>query len=197
MVRLTRMVFLAAVALVGFAATSARAGLLPVNVSVNPEGDNFRWTYNIVLPTDSQLRSGDYFTIYDFGGLVSTSNVQPDGWTFATSNTGPVPTGVDPHDSADLPNLTWTYSGPTIGSGQIGLGNFWAVSKYQDSVDSFFTATTHRTADGRVDANITDTTVPVPTSGGGGTTLTPEPTTLVLAGLGLPLLGVSRLRRKK
>ena len=62
------------------AAVPARAGLLPVNVSVTPEGGNFQWTYAVVLPTDSQLRSGDYFTIYDFGGLVAGSIQAPTGW---------------------------------------------------------------------------------------------------------------------
>ncbi len=196
MIRLTRAILLAAVAILGLVGSTARAGLLPVSVSVNPEGVNYRWTYSIVLPTDSQLRSGDYFTIYDFGGLVSTSNVQPDNWTFETAASGPVPAGVNPADSASLPNLTWRYTGPTIGSGQTGLGNFWAVSQYQESTDSFFTATTHRTTDGRVDQNITDTTVPVPTATPVDPNLVPEPTTLLLAGLGLPLIGLARLRRR-
>jgi hypothetical protein len=42
---------------------NATAGLLPVTVTVLPDGNNFRWTYSIVLPTDSQLQHGDYFTI--------------------------------------------------------------------------------------------------------------------------------------
>lgn len=180
--------FLASLAM----ASNASAGLLPVNVSILPDGGNFRWTYNIVLPTDSQLRNGDYFTIYDFGGLVPGSASSLKDWTFTESNLGPVPPGVVPTDDPNVPNLTWTYNGPTIPSGQIGLGNFWALSQYQDSTTSSFTARTHRTSDGEIDTNITDTLVPVPT----GPTQAPEPTTLVLAGLGLPLVGlVRRIRR--
>jgi PEP-CTERM motif len=196
MKRMTRSLLLALGLGAFVATTTAQAGLLPVNVTVNPEGNNFRWTYNIVLPTDSQLRSGDYFTIYDFAGLVSTSNVQPDGWSFNTSNKGPIPDGVQPDDSDLLPNLTWRYTGPTISSGQTGLGNFWAVSEYQDATDSFFTAKTHRTADGLVDTNITDTVVPVPTANP-GTNLVPEPTSLLMAGLGLPVLGLLRRFRRQ
>ncbi len=188
-----RLLAVIAVALVG---QSARAGLLPVTVTTATEGDKFRWTYAIVLPTDSQLRSGDYFTIYDFAGLVTPSNSQPAGWTFSAANVGPVPDGVDPDDSATLPNLTWRYTGATLSSGQTGLGNFWAVSEFGEATNSFFTARTHRTADGRVDTNITDTVVPVPTSTP-NPNLVPEPTTLALAGLGLPLMGLVRLIRRK
>jgi hypothetical protein len=184
-------------AILGLAASlamtnAATAGLLPVNVTVLPDGGNFRWTYNIVLPTDSQLAHGDYFTIYDFGGLVPNSASTPKDWAFTSSMLGPVPPGVVPTDDPNLPNLTWTYTGPTIPSGQIGLGNFWALSQYQDSTTSSFTARTHRTSDGDIDTNITDTSVPVPT----GPTQTPEPTTLVLAGLGLPLAGLARRIRR-
>jgi len=189
--------WLAACVLALSAGSTARAGLLPVTVTIAPEAENFRWTYAIVLPTDSQLRSGDFFSIYDFDGLVSTSNAQPDGWAFTMSKSGPVPIGVDPTDDPNIPNLTWRYTGPTISTGQIGLGNFWAVSLFGTSIDSFFTARTHRTSDGGVDTNITETTVPVPTAVP-PPNLVPEPGTLALAGLGLPFVGLlRRLRRKK
>src|SRR5262245_45702473 len=65
MIRRTLIVrlFAAAVVAVGLAATPAKAGLLPITVSVQPESGNFRWTYSIVLPSDYKLQSGDYFTI--------------------------------------------------------------------------------------------------------------------------------------
>ena len=77
---------LAAAAVALGVAQSATAGLLPTSVTVTPDAANYRWTYAIVLPTDSMLRSGDYFTIYDFGGLVPGSIVAPDGWTASVSN---------------------------------------------------------------------------------------------------------------
>ena len=112
------------------AAAPAPAGLLPVQVSVLPESGNFRWTYAIVLPTDSQLQSGDYFTIYDFGGLLPGTPAAPSGWTTDVANVGTTPDRLNPDDNGALPNLTFTYGGPTINTGQTGLGNFWAVSLY-------------------------------------------------------------------
>jgi len=168
------------------------AGLLPVQVSVLPDGGNSRWTYAIVLPTDSQLQSGDYFTIYDFGGLIAGSTTAPTGWSVSIANLGTTPDLLNPTDNGSIPNLTFTYSGATINTGQTGLGNFWADSAFSSSTDSYFTARTHRTSDGRPDSNITETVVPVPTA----PPSLPEPTTLALAILGLPLLGVARLVRR-
>jgi hypothetical protein len=182
----------AAIALTG---ATAQAGLLPNSVTVAPEADNFRWTYSIVLPTDMQLQAGNFFTIYDFQGYVPGGESAPDGWSFSASKVGPTPDRLNPADDADLWNLTWTYSGG-LQNGQVGLGNFWASSMYSDSAEDFFTAQTFRTSDGLLDRNITTTLTPVgtdipPPSG------VPEPATLVMAGLGLPLLGLGRLVRKK
>lgn len=185
--------FVAAIAAVA-SATTATAGLLPVSVTVTPDSGNFRWTYAIVLPTDSQLKAGNYFTIYDFNGYVAGNEKAPDGWTLSVQNTGPTPNLLRPTDDPSITNLTWTYNGPTIPSGQIGLGNFWAFSQSGSSASASFTAITARTSDGQADSNITETSVP---TGSTIVTTTPEPTTLLLAGLGLPLVGVTRMVRRR
>jgi hypothetical protein len=183
-------IFALVVILAPVGSNQAQAGLLPVSVTVTPEAGNFTWTYSIVLPTDSQLRTGNYFTIYDFRGFLPGTATGPTGWDFAVSNVGQTPALLAPFDDASLPNLTWTYLGPnTVTSGQVGLGNFSASSIYGGINDSFFTALTNRTSDGRLDANITTTDVPVPAA-------VPEPTTLVLAGLGLPLAALARRARR-
>jgi PEP-CTERM motif len=197
--------FAAAVLAVGVSAAPAMAGLLPVSVSVQPEAGNFRWTYSVVLPTDMKLQAGSYFTIYDFGGYVPGSGTLtspfPDdsalaNWKLSTSNVGPTPNRLNPQDDPNTPNLTWTYNGPTIGPGQLTLGNFSAASTFQDSQASFFTATNPRTT-GEIDSNITETISPVGTTSAPPPGV-PEPATLALAGLGLPFIGVARwLRRNK
>lgn len=195
--------FTAAVAIVVSAGT-ADAGLLPVSVTVQPEAGNFRWTYSVVLPTDMKLQAGSYFTIYDFAGYqagsAAVSATSPDDsfaqyWTLSQTNLGPTPDRLNPQDDPAISNLTFTYNGPTIPAGQLTLGNFAATSAYGTTADSFFTATNQTAASGQVDSNITSTLTP---RGDGPPPVgTPEPTTLVLAGLGLPLIGLRRVLRRK
>lgn len=189
---IARLFAAAAVAVV--CGASASAGMLPTSVTITPDGGNFRWTYAVVLPTDMKLQAGDYFTIYDFAGIVPGTSSAPDGWSLSVSKVGPTPERLNPQDDPTIDNLTFRYGGDTQ-TGQVGLGNFWADSTFQNQSTSFFTATNPRVSDGAIDKNITETIVPVgampPPSG------VPEPATLALAGLGLPLVGAARLIRRR
>jgi hypothetical protein len=182
--------------------SQAQAGLIPTNVTITPDGGNFRWTYAVVVTTDVHVQTGDFFTIYDFGGLVmgpgnTLSNVvTPAGWAVSSNLTGTTPPGTTPGDNGSVPNLTFTYTGPTI-TGQVGLGNFWAISTFNNSASADFTSLTQTNVGGRTEANITTTSVPVP----GNVNKTPEPATWAMFGLGLPVCGVGgwlrrRLRRQ-
>jgi len=189
-----------AVAAMTFAPSQAKAGLVPIQVSVMPDAGMYRFTYAVALPTDAVLRPGDYFTIYNFDGFVagsavSNGSVYSNDWSFSSANLGPTPDGVGPTDDPSIPNLTWTYTGPVINLdaslGSTGLGNFWALSQYPNTTNSWFTASTG-TVSGLTDNNITPTTVPVPSAPPPGV---PEPATLILAGLGLPLVAMFRKRK--
>jgi len=175
----------------------AQAGIIPASVTVTPEAGNFRWTYSIVLPTDMTLQAGDYFTIYDFGGLITGSNVQPSDSTFSPAKVGPVPAGLAPNDNSAIDNLTWQYTGATIPSGQVGLGNFWAVSSVGDSTSVDFTAQNPQASTGQLDRNIVETLGPSPPNSPPPPSGVPEPATLALGILGLPLIGAARLLRRK
>lgn len=196
----------AAVAAVGILGLVApvQAGLLPVNVTVLPEAGNYRWTYSIVIPTDQYITSGDYFTIYDFEGLVSNAPItMPDGWSVTVQNTGKTPGLTTPTDDATKPNLSFVYNGDPVYGG-VGAGNFAATSNMGEVADGVLTSRVHRNSDNKTEDTITFADVPRPTTTGGGgggppdPTETPEPTTLALVGIGLPVIGLARsLRRRK
>jgi hypothetical protein len=186
-------------ALVAFGiCTHAQAGLIPTSVTIAPDGGNFRWTYGVDLTSNVHVQSGDFFTIYDFSGLVtgpgnSLSNiVPPSGWTVTSSMVGQTPPGVSPVDNASVANLTFTYSGPTITSPG-SLGNFWAISTEGSSTTADFTSLTHTNAGGSPEANITTTSAPVI----GAIANSPEPATLAMLGLSLPVFCVGRWLRRQ
>lgn len=192
--RIARWILAAVAALT--AVGPAAAGLLPVQVTVQPESGNFRWTYAIVLPTDMKLQSGNYFTVYDFNGYINGTAAGPDAnWSVSVQNTGVTDPLLNPTDDPNLPNLVFRYTGPTIPAGQLGLGNFIANSTFGDRVETSFTAQTNRTSDGLLDSNIT--TTDAPTGVVQPPERVPEPATLLLAGLGLPAVGLFRRLRKK
>lgn len=202
--RLTSKLAVLTVAWAALAAGRADAGLIPTNVTISPDGGNYRWTYAVVVTTDVKVNPGDFFTIYDFGGLVGGPNgviagpstiVAPPDWEITEAMTGPTPEGTNPADDPNVVNLTFTYKGTDPIIGQDGLGNFSAISIYGETTTSDFTSITHRQVDGRAEANITTTDVPVP---GFDLEETPEPATLAMVGVGLPLLGLGRwLRRRR
>lgn len=194
--------FAAAVA-VAVGAGPAAAGIIPASVTVTPEAGNFRWQYAIVLPTDMKLQAGDYFTIYDFGGLVAGSQfADPSGssagdWAIEVSKAGPVPVGLSPNDDAGIDNLVFRYKGASPLTGQTGLGNFGAVSTVGQSVKTDFTAQNPQGSTGEIDRNIVDTIAPAPPGVTPPPPGVPEPTTLLMAAIGLPAVGLARRLKKR
>jgi hypothetical protein len=173
---------------------TARADIIPTLFSTTPSGSNFTWDYTGIVTSNQTVTTGDYFTIYDFGGYVSGSGIAPVGWTFTAQLIGITPSDVSPADDPSLFNLTWTYIGtnPIVGDADLG-GHFTADSIYSDPTRDNFTAQATRSngpqAGTKVD-NIGMIDVPVPEM----SALLPI---LSVCGAGLLSLVPSFLRRRQ
>src|SRR5262249_7314970 len=114
-------------------------------------------------------------------------------------------------DDPGQPNLTWTYHGAPISGGgsgvQVTLFGFGAESTGGTPQEGLLFSFIHRDSDGKFVVDGTPVPVPVPGSGGnpgggdppggGGPPDTPEPATLALMALGLPLVGLAGVFRRK
>lgn len=110
---------------------SARASLGLELISWVPIGPNTLFSYQIDTAAADVIRPGDFFRIYDFGGLVPGSITAPAGWTTTVGPTNPVPPpnviltfGDDP----TIPNITFTYNDASPLSGPTTLADFDALT---------------------------------------------------------------------
>ncbi len=187
---------------------AARAGLIPNKVTVTPDDANFRWTYQVVVTSDLYVSTGDYFTIYDFGGSIAGKETYDSSqWALSVSNSTPVPAAygqVNPNDDPNVPNYTFTYNGDSTVVGSALLGDFSLVSPFDIRTDSVFTSVNHRIDNTVVgpdprEFNLTPTVVAVATNPPEEPPPVeePEPATLIIAGAALPVLLARKLRRNK
>jgi hypothetical protein len=173
---------------------TARADIIPTLFSVAPNGSNFTWDYNGIVTANQTVTTGDFFTIYDFGGYVAGSATAPAGWTVSVQLVGITPSDVNPVDNPSLFNLTWKYIGttPIVGDSSLN-GQFTADSTFKDPTRANFTAQATRSngaqAGTKVD-NIGMVDVPVPEM----SALLPI---LSVCGAGLLSLVPSFVRRRK
>ncbi len=183
---------------------------MPLPATVIPDGDNYRYTYGVMLTSNSTLQNGDPFVICDFTGLIPGSNDQPAGFAFAAMNEGGNIGRTVPNDNPATPNLVWTYTGDTPLIGQIGLGNFSALSTNPESnVSTDFVSRTHvedPNGEIREEDHITHTkapsgtdllTPPPPTPPVDTPSGVPEPSTILLLAAGLPLMMGARFMRSR
>jgi hypothetical protein len=201
------LVVLSSIGLLGGLAPRAHAGILLTNDPVITDlgGGHSAFDYGVSLAGTSQLFSGDYFTMYDVGGLVKSDTLAaalPPGWSASISPTGlgTTPSGLSPTDSPAIDNVTFIYHGPTVTtpSGPVSLGTFRIVSTGNDTVKGTnnFTSLTHYDSSknaGQEEKTLSNYSVPVAS---GQPNDTPEPATLLMVGLGLPFLGAAALRRR-
>jgi hypothetical protein len=98
------------------------------------------FTYRVQITPGNEVLPGNFFTIYDFQGLVgapsSTDFTLANGWTFSSTGVGDAPPNYVGDflsvDNPALPNITFTYSGLPIQN----------TDQFNDLVLGKFTATT-------------------------------------------------------
>jgi hypothetical protein len=144
---------------------AARADIIPTLDSVTGSSPTFTWNYSANVTVDQTVRTGDFFTIYDFSSIMPTTTNQPSGWTFSTALVGPTAPLTSPTDNPNLWNLTWTYTASTPITGSAALGTFSAVTNTNQLKTGQFTAQATRNSGpetGTKVSNIGNVTVPVP-----------------------------------
>jgi hypothetical protein len=197
---------LIAAAALAMAAASAQANIIPILVGDAPtaNGDGtFSFTYQTTLASDQALRSGDFFTIYDFAGFTGFGTL-PTGWMGSTANVGPTPPNVMPRDDPAITNISFTYTGPDInypasGAGvETNLGTVTAISTFGGVGLDFFAGQGTKNqgvGKGTKVSNIGQTAVPI--SGGGSGQGVPEPSSWAMLLAGFGLLGMTARRSNR
>ncbi len=138
------------------------ADIIPSFDSIVPNGSNFQFNYTATVTLDQRVVTGDFFTIYDFNGLVPNSATMPPDWSFSSALTGVTPSQTDPPDDPTIPNITFTYTGTTPIIGPAALGTFSAVSNFGQSHPGYFAAEGTLNSNGTKVDNVGVIPVPVP-----------------------------------
>ncbi len=182
---------LAVLAVLALSGSPAQAGFLASLRSITPQADGtYRWDYDINVDENTTIKQGDYFTIYDFNGLISGSNMQPPNWLFSSPLSGPVAPSTTPQDNPAIMNLSWMYEGSTPIVGPVVIWkDFTVISQYGGQILADFGSVTHRSDNGRAVSNVSSIEVAAATA--------PEPTALTLLGIGVPLLGVWKVLHRR
>lgn len=167
-------------------ASQAQAGFTITLGSVTAEGSDYRWNYSAAITGSDEIRTGDFFRIYDFFGYVPGSITAPAGWTasVALTNTTPPPNVFIPlGDDGGVFNLIFTYTGAATISGATTINGFTALSTFgvlgnNKNYVGRNTQATGATAGQPVDA-VGDVRVPG----------VPEPASVISTALGAVVLG--------
>lgn len=167
----------------------AHADIIPSFDSIVPNGSNFQFNYTANVTGDQRVETGDFFTIYDFNGLVPNSAMMPANWSFSSLLIGVTPSQVNPPDDPMILNLTFTYTGATPIIGPAPLGTFSAVSNFGQSQPGYFAAQGTLNLDGSKVDNVGVLPVPVPE-------ISTSNQILEVCGLGIVGFAASRLRKR-
>jgi hypothetical protein len=195
----------------------AKADILLTLVSAMPSGSDTLYTYDAMLQTGTVLHSAgggantgvspsnNFFTLYDIPGLIAGSESYGGALGMAGNSShteqssGMTPAGQSPipPDSGSLPNITtyWTGGDVVASSGPIDLGTFSFLSTNPLGAAMLAYAGATQKIEmfpNAIANNISQVAGPGPS----GPPVVPEPGTLMLLAIGLPVLGGYCYRRR-
>jgi hypothetical protein len=181
--------------------TRARAGFTVTLDSTTPTNTGAtQFNYSASIAGPDTIAPGDYFRIYDFGGLLNGTVTAPTGWSVATeSGSVPPPNVALMHgDDPAVPNLLFTYNGRAPIGGPKTVSGFSAQSSASGSGNNWlkdFNGSLTTTAGLKINS-VGEVLVP------SGTILpppsaVPEPSAVISCGLGLVGLGLAHARRAR
>ena len=196
----------------------ARADIvLTVITAGTPSGTNFLYTYDVMLTPGSVVHvagggfntgvapSNNFFTLYDIPGLVAGSITYGGALAaagnsaFSTQNTGITPTTEipKPSDDAAVVNISTFWTGPDVaatGVMAVDLGTMSFLSTNALGPTSMMLAFTGASQKLEMfPALVANNTGQV---AGPGPSMIPEPATLALLAIGLPMIGGLYYRRR-
>jgi hypothetical protein len=217
--RLLKMGLVLAAVLLVMTPGVVRADILLTLVSVTPTGGDFMYTYDAMLTSGSVLHtagggantgfspSNNFFTLYDVQGLVTGSESYGGILGVGTNQmhteplTGVNPPGIPapiPPDSGSILNITtyWTGADITASTAPVDLGtfSFLDTNPLGSAMLAYAGATQKLEMFPDVLANnLSQVAGPGPS----GPPVVPEPATLLLLVMGLPVAGLYYRRRNQ
>jgi len=176
--------------------SQAQASFVPFLTSPPAGGSSSTFVYNLVFASNGAtetLTSGNLVTLYDFDAGVTLGNIVAPGFTVTIQNVGINPNPsigtINPNDNPNISNISFVYTGATLSSDAAFGVTITLPGVFTTRVGQY-SSQNNSIAPGGTNTQLGSVLVPNP--------VIPEPTSVVLAGLGFcGVLGLSVRRNRR